>query len=163
MLSSEPATIATLSPAASSREASSVAPTSPARWAASSTGNRKAWGVCARNSPSRDTVSVITPPATRFSVSATGAAGMAPGWVFKASVRSGIVRAGKNGRAASCTSTMSGAKGSKASNPARTLSWRVAPPGTTGRCGRPASAASIGSSSPTGWRNGACSASRIAA
>ena len=51
-----------------------------------------------------------------------------------------MVPAGITGRAASCTSTTSGACGASASSPARTLSWRVAPPGTGGRCGRPSSA-----------------------
>ena len=46
-----------------------------------------------------------------------------------------IVPGGMNGRAASWTSTMSGACGASASSPARTLSCRVAPPGTGGRCG----------------------------
>ena len=42
---------------------------------------RNACGVCARNRPSRGTVPAITPSAPRFSVSATGTAGMAPSCV----------------------------------------------------------------------------------
>src|SRR5262249_49740225 len=47
---------------------------------------------------------------------------------------------------------------SSASRPPRTLSCRVSPPATTGRCGRPANTASIAGASPTG-----CSRSTLAA
>ena len=69
--------------------------------------------------------------------------GSRPARVSSAASRAGMVPGGISGRAASWTSTMSGACGASASSPARTLSWRVAPPATGGRCGRPASAASI--------------------
>jgi hypothetical protein len=77
-LRSLPGTMATGCPKASSREASSVTAPARAAWAARSASNRKACGVWARKSPPRGTVASITPPATRFSVSATGWAGMAP-------------------------------------------------------------------------------------
>ena len=129
--------MATRSPIASNSDASSVAPATSLRCAASSTGKRNACGVWARNRPSRGTVATIRPSATSFSVSATGTAGIAPAACSRAASRAGMVPAGINGRAASCTSTTSGADASSASSPARTLSWRVAPPGTGGRCGRP--------------------------
>ena len=51
-----------------------------------------------------------------------------------------MVPGGMMGRAASCTSTISGAWACNASSPARTESCRSAPPGTMGRCGMPARA-----------------------
>ncbi len=100
---------------------------------------------------------------TRFSVSATGTAGIAPAAVSSAASRAGMVPGGISGRAASCTSTTSGARRSSASSPARTLSWRVAPPATGGRCGSPASAAAIAVASPTGCSRSASPASASAA
>ena len=93
----------------------------------------------------------MRPDCTRFSVSATGTAGMAPSCVRSAASSAGMVVGGKNGRAASCTSTTSGACGTSACSPALTLPWRVSPPGTAGNTGRPSSAAVIASASPTGW------------
>ena len=81
-----------------------------ARCAASSAAKRNACGVWARNRPSRGTVAVITPSATRFSVSATGTAGIAPARCSSAASRAGMVPGGISGRAASCTSTTSGAE-----------------------------------------------------
>ena len=75
--------MATRSPIASNSDASSVAPATSLRCAASSTGKRNACGVWARNRPSRGTVAAIRPSATSFSVSATGTAGIAPGSVLQ--------------------------------------------------------------------------------
>ena len=84
MLSSEPGTIATRSPIASSSDASSVAPRRRRRDARrAAPAKRNACGVWARNRPSRGTVAAIRPSATRFSVSATGTAGIAPGSVLQ--------------------------------------------------------------------------------
>ena len=105
----------------------------------------------------------MMPSRTRFRVSATGAAGIAPGARTSAASSAGTVPGGITGRAASCTRTNSGANGSSASNPARTLSWRVAPPSTMGRCGNPSSAAAIEAGSPTGCRVAPAAISALAA
>ena len=106
---------------------------------------------------------MMLPSWPRLSVSATGTAGMAPGWVARACTSASITPAGIHGRAASCTITISGAAETRASSPARTLSWRVAPPGTIGRCESPARAASISTLSPTGWMRTPARASASAA
>ena len=81
MLSSSPGTRATAWPAGF-QQAGVVGGAWPARRGAApaAVAKRNACGVCARNRPARGTVSAICPSASpRFSVSATGTAGMAPG------------------------------------------------------------------------------------
>ena len=63
-----------------------------------------------------------------FTVSRAGSAASAAPVCAAASTVAVTSAADAHGRAASCTSTISGACGARASSPARTLSWRVAPP-----------------------------------
>ena len=99
--------------------------------AASSGANANACGVCARNRPERSTVALIRPSAARFSVSATGTAGIAPSCpAASAPSSAATVPGGKKGRQPSWIRTMSGGSSASACSPASTLSWRVAPPGT---------------------------------
>ena len=142
-----PANTATLWPAHSINAASSVKSSRPAaaalRCASSSASKANACGVCTARSSARSTVPATSPPAsTRLMVSVTSRAGIAAPVFSQAVIARETNSVEQNGRAASCTSTMSGARALSASRPARTEACRDAPPATGGRSRSPAAAAS---------------------
>ena len=85
---------------------------------------------CARHSPERGTVAAMRPSASRFNVSVTGSAAMAPDASSSAASTRPISVADAIGRTASWINTRSGPRPSQASRPARTEAWRLAPPMT---------------------------------
>ena len=82
------------------------------------------------------------PASTRLIVSVTASAGIAAPVAPQAAMAREISAAEQNGRAASWTSTMSGARAASASRPGRTEACRVAPPSTGGSSLKPLAAAS---------------------
>ena len=110
-----PANVATFMPAHSASAASSVKSSRPSlaarRCASSSAGKANACGVCTARSSARSTVPATWPPAsTRLMVSVTSSAGMAAPVSPQATMARDTSSAEQNGRAASWTSTMSGAR-----------------------------------------------------
>ena len=165
MLSSEPATIATVSP--SCLQQRSVV----GRGRASAGAVRREQDLIAEGLRRLGAVQAVArhrgddlPAVTRFSVSATGDGGNRAGRALEGrqqgrdGARRGSAVAPRRAPAR-CRARAAPAP----RRPARTLSWRVAPPGTGGRCGRPASAASIASASPTGCSSATCAANVSAA
>ncbi len=130
-----PGTIRTGRPSVSNARASSVQARCPPRLplnARSSAAREKTWGVCAHQRSARSTVPTTSPRRTRFTVSATGRAGIAPP-LFpprRAAATTRRTRATvRHGRAASWIATQRISAGSAAS-PSRTDSGRTSPPET---------------------------------
>ncbi len=142
-------------PNASTSMASSVAaPPSPVparAWAARSAAARKACGVCTATSVARSSVSVtFMASSTTLMVSLGARPGIAPSTPSSptASITAAKRAGGANGRAASCTTTMSASAGT-ASRPWRTESARVAPPVTTASAPSRAGSSAAGSAGTT--------------
>jgi hypothetical protein len=137
-LRSSPGTMATSSPAARATSTSSAAPPGCAAVRGEDERKRNPCGVCARQRPVRSTVPATSPSAPRQSASVTASAGAAASAVPRASTTRAIRSCVTQGRATSWISTRSGAKGTSASSPARTLASRRAPPSATTTSGCPA-------------------------
>ena len=128
MFCASPSMMHTRNPACSATAASSVMPCGAALWAFKSLVKSNNCGVCARYSPSRGTVSIISPLTAFLSVSVTGRAGITPSVSAKLSKHRAIKALETKGRAASWINTRCGCPSASAFSPFKTDAWRLSPP-----------------------------------